>query len=319
MVASRITMNDIAREAGCSQTTVSFVLNGESRAHISAETRRRVIEAAAALGYRPRRRGTPAKRRPRPLPTPVDSGPPAANPARDNARGSRSRTAHVANEIGLRIIAGVYPEGGLLPAEADLMAQFKVSRTVLREAMKTLSGKGLLQAKSRIGTRVRPRPDWQVFDPDVLRWQANVGFSGDLLGALGEVRLIVEVEAAALAARRRTAEHLPGLYAWVERMAAAGRSRHDFVDADLNFHLYLGRIAGNAFLSALSSLIEVALIAALTKSSPVDEPGGVARSAAEHRAVVDAIAAGDEARARATMRHVIEEGIRRAGAEPPRQ
>ena len=78
----------------------------------------------------------------------------------------------------------------------------------------------------------------------------------------------------------------------------------------------LGRIAGNPFLSALSSLIEVALVAALIKSSPIDEDGGVERSAAEHRAIIDAIALGDEAAARAAMRHVIEEGIRHANSGP---
>jgi len=230
-----------------------------------------------------------------------------ADPAR-----ARSRTARVANEVGLRIIGGVYAEGELLPGDTELMREFRVSRTVLREALKTLSGKGLLQAKSRIGTRVRWRSAWQLFDSDVLRWHAKAGFDANFLAALGEVRLIFEVEGAALAARRRKPEQLAALHDWVDRMAAAGTSRRDFVDADLRLHLAIAEMAGNPFLPALSSLIEVALVAALTKSSPVDEVGGVAVSAAEHRAVVDAIARGDEAGARAAMQQVIEEGIRHA-------
>jgi DNA-binding FadR family transcriptional regulator len=223
-----------------------------------------------------------------------------------------SRTSRVAGEIGIRIVGGFYGEGATLPGDADLMQEFRVSRTVLREAMKTLSGKGLLMAKSRIGTRVRSRRDWQLFDPDVLMWHAEVGFTTKFLDALGEMRLIVEPEAAALAALRRQAGQIPSLMAWVDRMAGAGQSRRNFVDADLNLHLEIARVAGNPFLPALSSLIEVALATALTKSSPVDEPGGVAASAGQHRAIVEAIANGDAEGARVAMRAVIGEGIRRA-------
>ncbi len=104
------------------------------------------------------------------------------------------------------------------------------------------------------------------------------------------------------------------LYEWLDRMAAADASRRDFVEADLHLHLEIARIAGNPFLPALSSLIEVALVTALTRSSPLDEVGGVARSTAEHRAIVDAIARADEPAARVAMRHVVEEGIRHAAS-----
>jgi DNA-binding FadR family transcriptional regulator len=297
-------MTDVAREAGCSQTTVSVVLGGETAIRISPETRRRVIEAVAALGYRHR---PPRPGRPKPSPEP-----PAAPPILARAADSgRSRTARVTSEIGLRIVGGIYAEGATLPGDAELMGMFKVSRTVLREAMRTLSGKGLLMAKSRIGTRVRPRGDWQLFDSDVLMWHAEIGFTDEFLNALGEMRQMVEPEAAALAAARRQPGQIAALHAWVDRMAA-GRSRRDFVDADLNLHIAIARLAGNPFLPALSSLIEVALAAALTKSSPVDEPGGAENSAAQHRAIVTAIEAGDAAAARAAMRVVIGEGVRRA-------
>jgi DNA-binding FadR family transcriptional regulator len=302
----RITMTDVAREAGCSQTTVSVVLGGETAIRISPETRRRVIEAVAALGYRHR---PPRPGRPKP-PADAPAAPPALTRAADSGR---SRTARVTSEIGLRIVGGIYAEGATLPGDAELMGMFKVSRTVLREAMRTLSGKGLLMAKSRIGTRVRPRGDWQLFDSDVLMWHAEIGFSDEFLDALGEMRLMVEPEAAALAAARRRPAQVAALHAWVDRMAA-GRSRRDFVDADLNLHIAIARLAGNPFLPALSSLIEVALAAALTKSSPVDEPGGTENSAAQHRAIVAAIEAGDAAAARAAMRVVIGEGVRRAAA-----
>src|SRR6185312_3560811 len=103
----RATMQDVAREAGCSQTTVSFVLGGATGVQISTETRRRVIEAAAELGYRPRARADGPRSSRLPVKTVAlqpEHG--EADPAR-----ARSRTARVANEVGLRIIGGIYAEG----------------------------------------------------------------------------------------------------------------------------------------------------------------------------------------------------------------
>ena len=68
-------------------------------------------------------------------------------------------------ELGVGIVSGDFPQNSILPGDAELMERFGVSRTVLREAMKTLAGKGLIQAKARIGTRVRDRSDWNLFDP----------------------------------------------------------------------------------------------------------------------------------------------------------
>jgi DNA-binding FadR family transcriptional regulator len=224
-------------------------------------------------------------------------------------------------EIGRAIVSGRYPEFTPLPGDAELMAQFGVSRTVLREAMKTLSGKGLLHAKAHIGTRVRARATWNLFDADVLIWHAEVGFDAAFLVALNEMRLALEPEAAALAAGRRTPEQLEALYGWVDRMGAEGVSPRQFVEADLEFHLAVATAAGNPFLRSISTLIEVALVAALTRSSPVDEPGGVEHSAGAHRAIADAIARRDAEAARRAMRIVIGEGVQRTeppGATPPR-
>jgi DNA-binding FadR family transcriptional regulator len=302
----RVTMTDVAREAGCSQTTVSVVLNGNRDIHISPDTRRRVIEAVAALGYR-----RPASRQ-RPMAPARLRRSALSNEAKRPVADSRSRTTRVAHALGRRIIAGQYQEGSTLPGEAELMSEFRVSRTVLREAMKILAGKGLLHAKTRIGTRVLARSAWQLFDADLLTWHAEMGFNAEFLAALGEMRLLIEPGAAALAALRHEPEDIVTLEGWVGRMSAAATSRRDFVDADLHFHLEIARLAANPFLSALSTLIEVALVGALTRSSPTDEPNGVATSAQEHRAIVEAIASADADRARITMRRVIEEGIRRS-------
>lgn len=226
---------------------------------------------------------------------------------------ARSHTAHVVRELGMGIISGAYPEQAILPGDAELMERFGVSRTVLREAMKTLSGKGLIQAKARIGTRVRRRTEWNLFDPDVLIWHAKSGFDADFLMYLGEMRLALEPEAAALAAERRTPEQLQQLYSFVEQMGSEGVSASDFVRADLNFHLAVADAAANPFLRSISTLIEVALVNMLTISSPHEHPAEHVESVAAHRAIADAIANGKPDAARAAMRVVIHQGIARRG------
>jgi DNA-binding FadR family transcriptional regulator len=226
----------------------------------------------------------------------------------------RSHTAHVVREIGMGIVSGAYPQNSILPGDAELMERFGVSRTVLREALRTLSGKGLVQAKARIGTRVRDKASWNLFDPDVLVWHARSGFDPAFLEYLSEMRMALEPEAAALASKRRTPLQLQHMYGWAEKMGADGVSPAEFVDADLNFHLSVAAAAGNPFLRSISTLIEVALVQLLTISSPIEEPVRHARSVAKHRAIADAIARRDPEAARAAMVAVVEEGITMARA-----
>jgi len=228
------------------------------------------------------------------------------------AQPARSHTSRVVDDLGLQIVSGHYRQGSILPGDTDLIERYKVSRTVLREALKTLSAKGLLQAKARIGTRVRERADWNLFDPDVLVWHARNGFAPEFLTHLGEMRMALEPEAAAFAARRRTAEQLEEMQDWAARMSDPKISQQDFVQADLGLHLAVAQSANNPFFLSISTLIEVALVAMLTISSPVENAERLAASVAEHRAIVDAIAARDPERARRAMEAVVQKGIDRA-------
>ncbi len=158
---------------------------------------------------------------------------------------------------------------------------------------------------------MRPRADWNLFDADVLIWHAKSGFDADFLMYLGEMRLALEPEAAALAAQRRTPLQLQHLYAWVEKMGADDVSAAEFVRADLQFHLAVAGAAANQFLRSISTLIEVALVNMLTISSPVEDPVQHAQSVAAHRAIADAIARRDSNQARQAMRVVIDQGIAR--------
>lgn len=196
----------------------------------------------------------------------------------------KSHTARVVHDLGLAIISGRLEQGSLLPRDGELTSRYEVSRTVIREALKILGAKGLVRPKSRVGTRVQSQGVWNLFDPDVLIWHAHTGFSGDFLQHLGEMRAALEPEGAALAARRRTPEDLEELWEWIEMMSDPGISPKNFVQADLGLHLAVAKAADNPFLVSVSTLIEVALVAMLTVSSPTEEPIGLAKSVAQHRA-----------------------------------
>src|SRR5246500_5966841 len=117
---------------------------------------------------------------------------------------AHSNQAGGARSIGVDIIAGRYAEGMRLPGDAELTAMFGVSRPVLRESVKTLVAKGLLSTKARVGTVVRERGAWNMFDADVLAWHLDAGIERRFLSDLAEIRLAIEPRAAALAARRRS-------------------------------------------------------------------------------------------------------------------
>lgn len=217
----------------------------------------------------------------------------------------------------MAIVAGREPAGSILPGDAELINRYGVSRTVLREALKTLGAKGLVKPKARIGTRVQERSEWNLFDSDVLIWHEQSGFGPDFLRSLGEIRTALEPEASVLAAKRRTAGDIKVMRDWVRKMGEPGITADEFAHADLGLHLAISAAAGNPFFLSIATLIEVALVSMLTISSPVDQPARLVQSVVRHRAIVDAIEQGDADAARRAMLVVINEGIDHALVEPP--
>ncbi|HTM78118.1 MAG TPA: FadR/GntR family transcriptional regulator, partial [Devosia sp.] len=213
--------------------------------------------------------------------------------------------------LGVGIVGGQYPEGATLPGDVELQRQHGVSRTVLREALKTLAAKGLIEARTRIGTRVRPRQHWNLFDADVLAWHFEAGADLAFLGSLAEMRLAIEPEAAAHAALRRTPRQAQTLFDWVSRMSDSGSSAEAFARADLEFHRAVADASGNPFMRSISALVELALMASFTLSSPVADPIAFDRSVAVHQAIAVAIHDGDAEGDRSAMREAIEDGYGR--------
>jgi DNA-binding FadR family transcriptional regulator len=231
-------------------------------------------------------------------------------------RRAHSNHAEVARSIGTDIIVGRYAEGVRLPGDAELTAMFGVSRPVLRESVKTLVAKGLLTTKARVGTVVRERGAWNMFDADVLAWHLDAGIDRRFLNDLAEIRLAVEPRAAALAAARRTDSDIAELHRSMERMRREPSDSVGFADGDLALHLAVANASGNLFMRSIGNVIEAALRTSFLLSAPVEtqDRETVLRW---HQRIVDAITDQDAEAATAAMAEVIHNGLRRhEGAAP---
>ena len=223
------------------------------------------------------------------------------------ARGRlRRRTLHreAVETLGRRIVSGEIPVGSTLPIEADLGEELDVSRTVVREAVKVLAAKGLVATRPRTGTRVRSRSSWDVLDHDVLRWIVEGGPDRAFFEDLFEVRVVIEPQAAALAAERRTEREAIRLTGLIERLEAAGDDARKHTEADLPLHAAILEASHNELLTRLSSTLGVALRAGRVVTTRVSE--GMALSIPLHREVVQAILDGDPRRAREAMHALID-------------
>ncbi len=246
----------------------------------------------------------------------------ASNAARlSRLADERAMSSHdqIAAILGTEILKGVHRPGENMPAEADLIERFQVSRTVLREVMKTLTAKGFVASKTRVGTRVLDPGNWNYFDADVLAWRVKMGLDDEFRLSLTEVRRAIEPVAAGLAARRRTAAHIVALRRHVALMGRSGHTRKSFAEADLEFHLTIGAASGNPLMRSVAGVIEAALVASFSQSSPVDDWSDHEHTVNTHAAIVDAIEARDEQAAATAMLEAIDIGYRRINDSTRRQ
>ncbi|MEO7246756.1 MAG: FadR/GntR family transcriptional regulator, partial [Rubrivivax sp.] len=174
-----------------------------------------------------------------------------------------SLSAQVADELGRRIVARRYAPNATLPPEAALLQEFGVSRSVLRDAIKSVASKGLLEVRQRRGTTVTPRHRWNMLDGEVLGWIVQSGADPQLLISLTELRLIVEPGACVLAAARGDEQALQRVEAAWARMVKHADDRARFVEADRDFHVALLMAAGNEYLGAVCTAIAAALTVSL--------------------------------------------------------
>jgi GntR family transcriptional regulator, galactonate operon transcriptional repressor len=226
-------------------------------------------------------------------------------PARPLKRNLREQLVDL---LGGDIINGRLQPGDLLPSEDALVTRYGVSRTVLREALNVLSGKGLLDARPKRGTVVRPKSAWNQLDPLVLGWRGgNVSRS---LDQLMDLRRIIEPAAAALAAQRRTAKDLARITAAYIAMELAKDAVQAFMDADLAFHVACLEATHNDYLLPIAHAIRTELMTSMRVTNRDPEENQKV-SLPLHRAIRDAIAARDPDAARAAMQRHLDDTERR--------
>jgi DNA-binding FadR family transcriptional regulator len=201
--------------------------------------------------------------------------------------------------LGTAIVAGQYPVGGSMPPEPTLCAELGVSRTVVREAVKSLVAKGLLHTGPKVGTRVMASEQWNWFDPDVIAWQSTIGLSHEFIRDLQELRRVVEPAAVKMAALRATQADIAGIEEAFAGMTRAVMEGGDYVTHDLRFHQGLLRASGNVMLVQMSKVLGALLRTSFEIST--SKKDGPRSSLHLHRAVLDAVIARDPVLAEAAI------------------
>lgn len=224
-----------------------------------------------------------------------------------SAGGGQNLTGSIVQDLGIAIVTGRYNDDNPFPVEGDLCLQYQASRSVVREAVKMLTAKGLLRARPRQGTWVQPESAWNLLDPDVLRWTLERKFSLRLLIEFTQVRLGVEPAAAALAAREAGPAEKARIGVAIGRMIAAEQGEDDPLTSDIAFHASILRASGNPFFAQLCELIETALRFSIRRTNFYK--GVRLASVHDHKVVSDAILAGDAETAETAMRALIQEAL----------
>lgn len=221
---------------------------------------------------------------------------------------SQYLTHELVERIGGKIVRGDVAPGGSLPIEADLAKEHESSRTVIREAIKMLTAKGLVGSRPRRGTYVEPEARWNILDPDVLRWTLQRRFSFDLMRDFLVAREGIEPKAAAAAAVRQDREAISAIAARLDDMREAAKGRMDSLESDIAFHIAILHASGNRFFLQFSHVIETALRFSIRLTN--SEKGVRTASVEDHEKIYLAIERGDVKGAEAAAQELLTEAIR---------
>ena len=202
-----------------------------------------------------------------------------------------AKTGHsyVSDTIGHEIITGKLAVGSIMPGDTKLIERFRVSRTVLRESMKTLGAKGLVSARARIGTRVNDKTDWNMFDRDVLRWHMIGSLTPEFIAQIFEIRRAFEPVAASSAARHALPRDINALKGLADQLAQSNLSVEEFVRVKLDFHLLVLECSENPFMRSLGNIVEASLVPMLRSGSYIPDQEMVHTLALSCRSIADAI------------------------------
>ncbi|MEN9538386.1 MAG: hypothetical protein RLZZ126_621 [Pseudomonadota bacterium] len=197
--------------------------------------------------------------------------------------------------LGEAIVAGRYPQGCTLPPEPLLCVELGVSRTVVREAIKSLVAKGLISTGPKVGTKVLPSDQWNWIDAQVISWQVKAGLTPEFVRDLQDLRRVVEPAAVRMAAKHASADDIEELRAAFAGMEDAAHNGGDYVAHDLRFHQGLLLASHNRMLIQMGKALSALLRASFEVST--QRTGGPVSSLPTHKAVMLAVAAGQPVKA----------------------
>ena len=215
----------------------------------------------------------------------------------------RNRHSQIMQQIGRRIVGGELKPGEVLMREELMAQQMAISRTALRESMRVLASKGLIETRQKTGTRVREPRYWSHLDPDILAWRCETLPTQDFIDKLSEMREIIEPAAAAAAAGRRSSAQLARILSAYKAMEAAA-SMDAWAQADLEFHESVLAATNNELMTSLFSVIETALGTYLMLSAR-KAATDFKYSLPRHLAIYEAIKGKDRELARRSMMDMI--------------
>lgn len=221
----------------------------------------------------------------------------------------------VVNELGQAIVSGQLAAGSVLPTEGELAADLGVSRTIAREALKSLAARGMVMARPRAGTRVLPSESWSCLDPDVIRWRLAGDDRLEHLKELLELRLLVEPPAARWAAERSDPDRRLAIWRAFEAIAAAREEHERWIESAAEMHALILGGSGNELIAGLGLLLRSAILQSRHVTRPALDrlpPGSSAPYAspvdealARYEAIAAAIRDQDAAAAEQEMRGLL--------------
>jgi DNA-binding FadR family transcriptional regulator len=225
----------------------------------------------------------------------------------DKTRDKSNLHGRIAEHLGVSILSGKIVPGEVLPTESGLGASFHVSRTAVREAIKVLTSKGLVEVRRKTGTRVRPKKNWNALDPDVLAWQfSGRGVPAAIMDLL-ELREVIEPMCARMAAERATMDDVAAIEkALLEMEKSVGKTAASF-EADLLFHMAILESTHNWFMRPFGALIQAALRASFRQTD--EDAGTYQQSLLKHQVVLSAIRSKNPGAAEDAM-HAVLRGAR---------
>lgn len=235
-----------------------------------------------------------------------DAPPQPSRPAPPVVGAVSRRSLHdeVVEKLGRGIVSGVFAEGANLPNEADLAGHLGVSRNVLREAVKVLVSKGMLDVRPKTGTTVRAKEEWHMLDPEVLAWEAAGDLHLPYAFNFTEFRLIVEPKASFLAAKRATDAEISIIRDCCDALEACVGHLDRMPDADIAFHQSIHRASHNALLQHLGVLTAAIMRVQVTYTA--SRPGDFERGLPLHRELAEAITARNASLAESVSRALCE-------------